>query len=130
MADQHDFSAIGPEGALGRRLFVMTTRPVDQAARTAIKSGAMRQEHLAYIIGLEKAGVIFAGGPLLDDQDNPSGTGMIVLKADTLEEAKKLADRDPMHRDGLRSYSLRGWKVNEGSMTLTISFSDQRAAAA
>lgn len=66
MADQHDFSAIGPEGALGRRLFIMTTRPAGEAARAAIRSGAMRREHLDYIIGLEKAGVIFAGGPLLD----------------------------------------------------------------
>ena len=127
MANQHDFSAIGPEGAFGQRLYIMTTSPVDDAARDAIKSGALRQEHLRYIIGLEKAGVIFAGGPLLDDADKPSGTGMIVIRADSLDAALEIAERDPMHEKGLRTFTLQGWKVNEGAMNLTITFSDQRA---
>lgn len=127
MSDGYDFSAIGPEGALGQRLFIMITSPVDDAARDAIKSGALRQEHLSYIIRLEKAGAIFAGGPLLDEDDKPSGTGMIVIRADSSTAAKELAERDPMHEEGLRTYTLQGWKVNEGAMKLTVTFSDQRA---
>ena len=130
VAEKHkDFSKVGPEGTLGQllgqRLFVIMTRPVDEPAAAKIRDGAARPEHLAYIVALEKTGGIFAAGPLLGDDDRPSGTGMIVIRAQDREQAKSIAENDPMHQQGLRTFEIIPWKVNEGSYSVTVKYSDQ-----
>ena len=42
--------------------------------------------------------------------------------------ARALAEADPMHREGARTFTLRAWLVNEGSLTLTVGLSGHRAA--
>lgn len=73
---------------------------------------------------LEKEGGIFAAGPLLDDNDIPSGTGMIVVRAKDREAAQAIAEADPMHQQGLREFDIIPWKVNEGSVNVVINYSD------
>ena len=41
-----------------------------------------------------------------------------------LNEAKAIADADPMHRSGVRRYRIRPWLLNEGSITLTVRYSE------
>ena len=43
----------------------------------------------------------------------------------SFDEARALADADPMHRDGKRSYTLRRWLINEGSLTVSLGLSGQ-----
>lgn len=124
MVAHKDFTKIGPEGMLGQRLFVIMTKPVNDQAAANIKNGAARPEHLAYTMQLEKDGGIFAAGPLLDEQDAPSGTGMIVIRAKDREEAHAVANADPMHQQGLREFEIIPWKVNEGSINVVINYSD------
>ena len=50
---------------------------------------------------------------------------MIIYRANNLDEARKLADADPMHSAGARSYDVRKWLVNEGSLSFSIRLSEQ-----
>ncbi|MEM8935238.1 MAG: YciI family protein [Pseudomonadota bacterium] len=85
--------------------------------------------HLEYQIELEKKGVLFGAGPIYN-QDAPSGpprAGLIIVRASSMEEAKAIADADPMHSSGARTYTLRRWILNEGALNMTVTFSDKGA---
>ena len=105
---------------LGRQLYVIHTTPI--APREAI--AGLLPEHLDHQVRLEKAGIMFAAGPLANSDGTPAG-GLIVIRAKDFAEAKAIADSDPFHRNGLRSYTLRRWTVNEGSYGLRVNYSDQ-----
>ena len=80
--------------------------------------------HLANQVRLEKEGIMFAAGPLSKEDGSRYG-GMFVLRANSFEEARAIADADPLHKAGLRSYTLMRWTVNEGSYAVRINYSDQ-----
>ena len=82
-------------------------------------------EHLKYMIGLEKAGLLFASGPFGAGDSAVPGDGLTILKVDTLEHARSLAGIDPFVRSGARTFTVREWTLMEGSMQLTVSFSDK-----
>ncbi len=81
--------------------------------------------HLQHQIRMEKEGHLFGAGPLSNEDGTPTGTGMIVLRADSAEAARRLADQDPMHSSGARTYTLQQWSLNEGRVSVTLDFSDQ-----
>lgn len=82
-------------------------------------------EHLNYMIGLEKQGILFASGPFLAGEHVPPGSGMTILRASSLEEAEAIAREDPLNKSGMRSFEVRTWQLNEGSYTVTINYSDK-----
>jgi hypothetical protein len=55
---------------------------------------------------------------------------MIIYRAASMEDARKLADADPMHAAGARSYTVRRWMVNEGALTLSVGLSTAHVTAA
>jgi hypothetical protein len=83
------------------------------------------ERHLDNQIKLEKDGVMFAAGPLYEEGQEFASHGMFVIRANSFEEAKAIADEDPLHKMGLRTYTLHKWRVNEGSYTVTVNYSDQ-----
>ena len=48
---------------------------------------------------------------------------MVIIRANTLSEAKEIANSDPMHKSGARSFIVRPWLLNEGTITLSINYS-------
>ena len=42
-----------------------------------------------------------------------------------MEQAREIADADPMHKAGVRTYKLRKWFLNEGSLEVSMKFSAQ-----
>jgi hypothetical protein len=50
---------------------------------------------------------------------------MFVLRAGSFEEAEAIAKTDPLHAAGLRTFTLQKWRLNEGSITVKINYSDQ-----
>ena len=114
-------------GALAFEVFVVES--------TATADPASLQEtlpaHLAYQRELEAEGRLIFAGPLSDTSGEAmSGGGLIVYRAGSFDEARALAEADPMHREGKRSFSLRRWLINEGSLTVSVSLSGQKVALA
>jgi uncharacterized protein YciI len=109
------------EKMLRKRLWIVISKAVATPEQLATKL----HDHLQHQIRLEKEGHLFGAGPLSNEDGSPTGLGMIVLRASSAEEARMLADRDPFHSSGMRSYTLQQWSLNEGRMNVTIDFSDQ-----
>ena len=107
-------------GALALELYVAHSTP----AKAPEDVKASLPDHLAYQAGLERAGKLAFAGPMSDETgDHMEGVGLIIYRAASLEEARDLADADPMHLSGARSYVMRRWMINEGSLTLQVGLS-------
>jgi uncharacterized protein len=107
---------------LGREMYLVITRPVRSP-----EIDKKLADHLAHQIDLERKGIMFAAGPLYSRGSTIPEAGMFVLRANSFEEAEEICKGDPLHVAGLRSYTIQKWRVNEGSMTFTVNFSDQTA---
>jgi uncharacterized protein len=108
-------------GFLGKEVYVVITT---RAPGAEITPDDMR-DHLANQVRLEKEGIMFGAGPLFGRDSDVPQAGMIVIRANSFEEADEIAQRDPLHSRGLRTYTLQKWRINEGSYTLTLNYSDQ-----
>ncbi len=87
---------------------------------------ANMEAHLAFQVSLEKDGVLFAAGPMWsDDEKTWEGDGLVVVRAASRGEAIAIAERDPMHRCGARSFTVRPWMINEGTVTVRLDMSSQ-----
>ncbi len=121
-----DYKAEAKErGALAFEVYVAVSTPAKPPE--AVK--AVLPDHLAYIGELEARGVVMFAGPMSDESGQEmQGVGMLILRADSLDEARALAEGDPMHKSGARSFTLRRWLINEGSVTITTRLSGQTVA--
>jgi uncharacterized protein YciI len=109
-----------PRNFLGKELYVVITTPA--APREELDK--MLPEHLAHQVRLEKEGIMFAAGPLTKEDGSRFG-GLFAIRADSFAAAKAIADSDPFHRAGLRTYTLMRWTVNEGSYGIRVNYSDR-----
>ena len=109
------------EKMLRKRLWVVITKAVASGEELS----KVLPAHLAHQIRLEKEGIMFGAGPLSNADGSPTGTGMIIIRAETESDARRIADQDPFHSSGLRTYTLQQWSLNEGRLNITIDFSDQ-----
>ena len=109
---------------LQKDLYVIFTRPV--APREKIME--LLPKHLERQVELEKQGILFAAGPMEPQEDDKPRTGMIIIRADSFDDAHAIAMEDPLHAAGLREFDIWNWSMNEGSFTVTISYSNQSAA--
>ena len=109
---------------LRKDLYVIFTRPV--APREKIME--LLPKHLERQVELEKQGILFAAGPMEPQENDKPRTGMIIIRADSFKDAHAIAMEDPLHAAGLREFDIWNWSMNEGSFTVTISYSNQSAA--
>jgi uncharacterized protein len=79
--------------------------------------------HKRWALDQEGLGNILVAGPFLDANLGPTGSGMIVLRADSVEEATAIAQSDPMHSSGVRSFEILPWKINEGTISVNLTLS-------
>lgn len=84
-------------------------------------------DHLGYMIELERQGKLFASGPF---GDGTKGDGMTIIRATNEEEAREVALRDPFVVNGIRTFKIEAWTVMEGSLSVTVNFSDRSATVA
>ena len=107
-------------GSLALELFVVESTPAKPPEEIKENLPA----HLAYQQTMEKAGTLAFAGPLSDlTGELMQGTGLIVYRAESMEQAKQIANSDPMHKSGARTYTLRKWLINEGSFSLNVGLS-------
>ncbi len=128
MVAWNDYKATAKErGALALELYIVESTPQNgaEAVKTALP------DHLAYQRRQELSGALVLAGPLSDPSgETMVGAGMIVYRAASMEAARALAENDPMHLAGARSFSLRKWLVNEGSLTVSVGLSTGQARLA
>lgn len=107
-------------GALALELYAAISTP----AKTPADVKAALPDHLTYQADLERAGALAFAGPLSDESgDQMQGMGLIIYRADGFDAARRLAEDDPMHRSGARSFVLHRWMINEGSLSLSVGLS-------
>ncbi|SFR60087.1 hypothetical protein SAMN04488005_3172 [Yoonia tamlensis] len=107
-------------GALALELYVAHSTP----AKAPEDVKAALPDHLAYQAQLEQAGQLALAGPMSDETGaHMQGVGLIIYRAPSLEAAQALAEADPMHKCGARSFTLRRWMINEGSLHLSVGLS-------
>lgn len=118
-----DYKAAAKQrGSLAHELFVVVSSP----AKAPEEVKAVLPDHLAYQQTLEQSGALAFAGPLSDETgDQMQGMGMIIYRAESLDQASGYADADPMHQTGARTYTLRRWMINEGSLQLDVRLSAQ-----
>jgi len=110
-------------GALAHELYVVLSTPGPSPEKIKDTLPA----HLAYQAEQEAAGTLFMAGPMSDESGTQmQGMGHIIYQAASLEAARTLAENDPMHQSGARSFVLRRWLVNEGSMTFSVKLAGQK----
>lgn len=108
-------------GSLALELYMVESTPVAPE-----RLGETLPSHLAYQAKQEAAGALVFAGPLSDESgEQMNGTGLIIYRAESMVAARAIAEADPMHRDGVRRFTLRKWLVNEGSLQLTVTLSAQ-----
>ena len=118
---QEHIDKVTEKGLLAKQLYVVLTQPASDM--DAVFSHL--QEHLAYQLELERTGVMFAAGPFADDQGQEwEGEGMVIIRAESIEHATQIAEADPMHKSGARKFRVRPWLLNEGSLTLKVTYSN------
>lgn len=109
-------------GSLAFELYAVTSTPAGDPA--ALKANL--PDHLAYQGTQEKLGKLFLAGPMSDETgDLMEGVGLIIYRAASLDEARALAENDPMHLSGARTFTLRRWMVNEGALSFSMQLSAQ-----
>ncbi len=106
---------------LRKRLYVILSK----GNASPEQLGALVPQHLEYMIGLEKKGVLFASGPFTVPSGQPVGDGLTIVRAASADEARAIAEVDPFVVNKLRTFEVREWTVMEGSLGITINFSDQ-----
>ena len=109
---------------LGKELYVIFTVP--NATREEMMP--VMPDHLARQVELEEQGILFAAGPMFEEGGQAPVRGMVIVRANSFEEARAIADADPFHKAGLRTYTLDRWVINEGSYSVTVKYSDQSMA--
>jgi uncharacterized protein YciI len=114
-AEDHDLLAM--------QLFLVQSTPTDGLGPVMDNLGP----HVAYQVQLEKDGIMFAAGPLADDDAREwKGEGMFIYRAGSRAEAVTLAEQDPMHISGARRFTVRSWLMNEGAFSVRVFFSAGR----
>lgn len=111
-------------GALALEFYVAESTP----AKPMEDVKAVLPDHLAYQKSLEDSGKLAFAGPLSDETgEQMQGAGLVIYRAMSFAEAHHLAVDDPMHLTGARTFTLRRWLVNEGSLAVKIRLSNQAA---
>lgn len=108
-------------GMLQKQLYVVMTKPANGLGPVMEQLG----RHLEFQIDLERRGVMLGAGPFwTDDEERWEGEGMVIIRAASLAAAREIAASDPMHASGARTFTVRPWLLNEGTVTIKVTFSD------
>ena len=75
-------------------------------------------DHLAWLRTLEVEGSLVLSGPMPDE---PPGTGLTVVRAPDADAARAIVEQDPLVIAGLRTVRVYRWRINEGSVGITVS---------
>ncbi len=75
-------------------------------------------QHCSWVIHLNKLGIKVVSGYLVDKLGRPGGGGLLILEAESFNEARCLIEKDPMIISGLVNWELQEWKKVHGEAHL------------
>jgi uncharacterized protein len=104
---------------LARDYWLILSTPAEGTDASAIDAHV--PEHVAWLLELERDGVLFVSGPLLSGPGVGPGSGVTVVRAADEEAARLVAAGDPFVRAGLRTFEVYRWRVNEGTVSVRVS---------
>ncbi len=108
-------------GCLQKQMYVYFTKPANGLGPVMENL----EDHLKFQVELEQKGIMFGAGPFwTEDEQRWEGEGMIIIRAESIAEARKIAESDPMHASGARTFTIRPWLLNEGMVTMKVTYSD------
>ena len=82
-------------------------------------------EHRSYLKELEERNVLFGARPLwTNDGQYFEGDGLLIYRANSVAEAQEIAQADPMHTSGTRTFTIRPWLLNDGKITIQVTLSE------
>ncbi len=67
------------------------------------------KNHLAFTKILAEKGLLPISGPFFTEDGKNTGNGFYVLRVDSLSEARAITAEDPLHKSGVRSYTVEPW---------------------
>jgi hypothetical protein len=82
-------------------------------------------DHLRHLVAMEKSGVLLASGPFIE-AGQVGLRSMMIIRAKGLAEARRIVEEEPLHKLGLRRFTIEEWQLNQGRISVQIDFSDQK----
>ncbi|MEO0507856.1 MAG: YciI family protein [Bacteroidota bacterium] len=106
---------------MNKEVYLYVTEPIVSFEEVA----KILPDHMDFVHKIERQGTMIMGGQTtIEGADNAGGYGAIMIRANSFEEARRIADQDPMHKTGVRKYTLYRWNINEGEMNVRLKLSD------
>jgi len=107
-------------GMIRQDYYLMHRRPAAPERKAAVLL-----EHFQWLVAMEKAGHILMTGALFDQQGR-QGEGLTLLRAQSWQDAQRLAATDPFVMTGAVSFAIERWLLGAGHISLSVDLSDQR----
>lgn len=108
-------------GMLNKSFYVSLRKPADLS-----RLESLLEAHLEWAVQAERRGELFMSGPFMAEGAKPgSQGGMMILRADSEAAAWNIIEQDPFIKQGVFSAEVKRWVLMEGSMTVSVRFSDQ-----
>ncbi len=107
------------------QVYLMHMRPVPTLTDPEAQMLPYVHEHLAYLHDLEVRGLLLMSGGLRTGDEKWDGAGLAVLTVKSPEEARLIAENEPIHKAGLRQNIVQGWRINEGAIRISVRLFDQ-----
>jgi uncharacterized protein YciI len=108
----------GPEPPpnMERYSLVILRRPAN--APPVVDAAALQRQHLGHLEAMARAGKLVVAGPF-DDQTDPRMRGLCIYRT-SIDEARRLAQDDPMVKAGRLEVEVLSWWVEKGAITFPI----------
>lgn len=104
---------------LARDYWLILSTPLAACDQAAVNQHV--EDHVAWLLDLERDSTLLASGPLVSGPGVGPGSGVTVLRAADEDAARAVAERDPFVLAGLRTFVLYRWRLNEGSVAVRVS---------
>ena len=118
MSGQEPTGAVDLSRLLARDYWLILSTPRAGIDRAAIDAHV--EEHVAWLLKLEREDVLFVSGPLSGPGIGP-GSGATAIRAADEHAARAIAESDPFVLAGLRTFEVHRWRLNEGSISVRMS---------
>lgn len=99
-------------------------RPNETPPPMLVLPEEMRLIHHAYLVDLERRGILFGAGPFVDETGKRHGAGLLIIRAKSRAEAEEIALAEPYTKAGQRLMELTPWQRNEGVVNMSLRFAD------